>query len=128
MPVETAAQIGHGMHRQAAHHQAMLLLQPVPESTHEIIAWRQRLMKGFRRCLDCSKMIGPSLEGLAHLVHRQPRARKRLHMPLPRQQVGEVLQARRLLAIGAIELDDTAGGIGGGFRHLDQLLLSGQFG
>jgi len=46
----------------------------------------------------------PALEHLAHLVHRQPRARDRRAAPLARQQLVEVRQALGLLAIGAEQL------------------------
>ncbi|MEY9100263.1 hypothetical protein ABIA24_003172 [Sinorhizobium fredii] len=70
-----------------------------------------------------AKWFGRASKVLADLVDRQPRIGKARHVPLPGKELRQVLQARRLFAIGTIELDDAARHIRRRLGDLDQLLI-----
>ena len=72
-------------------------------------------------------MVGPPLEGLAHLVDRQAGGGQRRGPALAGEQLVEVGQPPGLLAIGAEELYHRGRRVGRGLGELDQFLVAGQF-
>ena len=125
MAVVAAAPVRHRGDRQHLDHDAVFALQPVLQRRQKIVA-AEKLAEGFGLFLDRGEMVRAALENLAHLVDRQAGGGDR-RPALARQQVRQIRQTLRLLAIGAVELDDGGRRIGRAFGELDQFLVARQF-
>ncbi len=125
MAIETAAQIRHHVDGQNTYRDAALGTQPILQPGSKIEAAGERRGKSFRRRLDPSEISRPALQRLAHLVQRQPVSGDRC-MSFRHHQRRQIGQPCRLLAIGAIELDHAARGIGCCLGHLHQFLIARQ--
>ena len=92
------------MNREGADHDAVVFLKPCPQPGGQIVARRQVFVKFFRRRIDGMEIGRPVFKDMAHLVNRQTGGGERRLMPFPRQKIGEVGKALRLLPIGPVKL------------------------
>ena len=105
----------------------MLLAQPALEGAGKVVARRERGMETFRRLIDSAEIVRAVLQLVTHLVHRQQGTRQGGGMSLAGEQIGKIGEARGLLAIGAVELEDAARDIRRGVSDLHQFMITRQF-
>ena len=92
------------MNRQGADHDAVVFLKPCTKAGGEIVTRRKVFVEFFRRRIDGMEIDRPVFKDVAHLVNRQTGGGERRLMPFPRQKIGEVGKALRLLPIGPVKL------------------------